>query len=168
MSGDDPYVVRRPLIGEAEECARVHVQVWQEAYAGLMPTSVLDALDPMAKVPLFRDAALGRLGEGRSLLVAVHRGTQQVVGFAAAGPPLDDDAPVPTHLYMINVLADHHGSGVGARLLAGVLGDRPSYLWVAEGNARAEAFYVKHGFARDGGRRTEQDFTVDVVRMTRR
>ena len=32
------------------------------------------------------------------------------------------------------------------------IGESPAYLWVAEGNPRALAFYLKHGFRPDGKR----------------
>ena len=55
-------------------------------------------------------------------------------------------------LYRLYVLPDHHGQGLGSRLLTAVLEDigRGSHtrLWLSylEGNKSAERFYAKHGF----------------------
>ena len=40
------WTITRPTLDDLEEMGRVHVQVWQEAYAGLMPDDYLAALDP--------------------------------------------------------------------------------------------------------------------------
>lgn len=67
---------------------------------------------------------------------------------------------------MLYVLASHHGSGVGAALLQQVLdASRPASLWVADPNPRAQAFYRKNGFERDGSVKVEGG--VREVRMVR-
>ncbi len=57
-------------------------------------------------------------------------------------------------LYVVNVLAAHHGTGLGellfTRAVGQVAGDEPVHLWVLVGNERARAFYRRHGFAPDG------------------
>ena len=52
-------------------------------------------------------------------------------------------------------------------LLAVAVGDRAAYLWVLDGNARATAFYRRHGFADEGGRKPEPDTGVVEIRMAR-
>ena len=165
------YEVRPPRLDEAAECARVHVRVWREAYAGLMRPEALADLDPATRVPLFERVARGGLPEGDELFVAVHRPDDgargSVVGMVSAGPGRDDDAPTALELRAINVLAAHHGTGVAQRLLDRAVGDRPAYLWVVEGNERAQAFYRRNGFRIDGGRKRDVDLGVDEVRMSR-
>ena len=51
--------------------------------------------------------------------------------------------------------------------MARVIGDRPAYLWVLEGNDRAAAFYRRHGFTDEGGRKPEPDTGVVEIRMAR-
>ena len=45
---DAGYVVRDARPADAVEIGRVHIQVWREAYAGLMPAEHPLALDPQA------------------------------------------------------------------------------------------------------------------------
>ena len=78
------------------------------------------------------------------------------------------DPATPTELWAINVLADHHGTGVAQALLDAALGDDDAYLWVVEGNERAQSFYRRNGFAVDGGRKRDERLGVDELRMTRR
>lgn len=67
---------------------------------------------------------------------------------------------------MLYVLAEHHGSGAGAGLLDAVVpAGVPAYLWVADPNPRAQAFYRKHGFVPDGV--TQVDDGVPEIRMVR-
>jgi ribosomal protein S18 acetylase RimI-like enzyme len=49
--------------------------------------------------------------------------------------------------------------------MAHAIGDRPAYLWVLEGNDRAVAFYRRHGFTEDGGRKLEPDTGLVEIRM---
>lgn len=62
-----------------------------------------------------------------------------------------------------------HGSGVGQLLLDAVIADSPAYLWVLDGNARAEAFYRRNSFRRDGAEREHAVAGIPrtTVRMVR-
>ena len=42
------------------------------------------------------------------------------------------------------------GTGVADSLLEAALGDSSAFLWVFEANARARAFYARHGFVECG------------------
>jgi GNAT superfamily N-acetyltransferase len=77
-------------------------------------------------------------------------GTNRIVGLADAGPGRDDPGPEELELYSIFTLRDTYGIGLGAALLSAAVGDSPAYLWVLRDNARAQAFYRKHGFRADG------------------
>ncbi|MEO2132894.1 GNAT family N-acetyltransferase [Microbacterium sp.] len=67
---------------------------------------------------------------------------------------------------MLYVLADHHGTGVGAALLDAVAPASAAHmLWVADPHPRAQAFSAKHGFVLDGTVRVDEG--VHELRMTR-
>ena len=97
----------------------------------------------------------------------VARDDDGIVGMATAGPGRDDDAPAALELYAINVLRRAHGTGLADDLMAVAVGDRAAYLWVLEGNDRALAFYRRHGFVDEGGRKPEPDTGVVEIRMAR-
>ncbi|WP_301530818.1 GNAT family N-acetyltransferase, partial [Corynebacterium variabile] len=92
-----------------------------------------------------------------------------IVAWASGGPGRDDDAPVDRELEGIYSPARVHGSGVGQLLLDAVIADSPAYLWVLDGNARAEAFYRRNGFRRDGAEREHAVAGIPrtTVRMVR-
>ncbi|WP_267424699.1 MULTISPECIES: GNAT family N-acetyltransferase [unclassified Curtobacterium] len=159
-----PVTVRAAVPEDAEAVAAVHVQAWQEAYAHLLPAAFLAALDPRDRVERWR-----RTIENPTVVVHVAEVDAAVVGWATAGPGREADAVRPLELEGIYVLAAAHGSGAGQGLLDASLGDRPAFLWVAEHNPRAEAFYRRNGFRRDGSVKVEPvgPHTITAVRMVR-
>jgi ribosomal protein S18 acetylase RimI-like enzyme len=159
-----PWTITRPALDDLEEMGRVHVLVWQEAYAGLMPADYLAGLDPTVG-PARWCERISDPSSGVDWWLA--RDEEGVVAMATSGPARDHDPPVGFELYAINVLRRAHGTGLADELMTHVIGDRAAYLWVLEGNARAQAFYRRHGFADDGGRKPEPDTGVLEVRMTR-
>jgi GNAT superfamily N-acetyltransferase len=86
------------------------------------------------------------------------------IGIAHSG--VDDDGR--RLLWILYLLAAHHGSGAGQALLDAVVDDGPASLWVLEENPRARAFYERNGFRADGERRpTGFDDGGDEIRMLR-
>lgn len=157
--------VRRPVVGDAAVMAEVHVRSWQETYRGLMSDSVLDDPGFLSRRQRFWTAALTdeRYAQNR---VAVAERDGEVVGVAMSGPPLDEDPSWPVQLYVLYLLAAHHGCGAGDQLLDAVVSiDESASLWVADPNPRAQAFYRKRGFRADGASKVKDG--VREIRMTR-
>jgi ribosomal protein S18 acetylase RimI-like enzyme len=157
------WTLARPTLDDLDELGRVHVRVWQEAYAGLMPADYLARLDPTLGPARWRE----RFGSSPDVDWWIARDEIGIVGMATCGPPRDDDAPVPLELYAINVLRRAYGTGLADDLMAHTVGDRAAYLWVLEGNGRARSFYRRHGFADEGGRKPEPATGVVELRMSR-
>jgi GNAT superfamily N-acetyltransferase len=144
--------VRAARPEDADGIGRVQVLAWRAAYRGVMPDDYLDGMDPAHQARFWRRITDER-PPGTGLLVAVLDAA--VVGFAGVGP---QESTVPTdrgQLYAINLEPAAWGSGAGARLLAvahtwlATAGYRTAVLWVAPGNARALAFYARHGWVDD-------------------
>jgi GNAT superfamily N-acetyltransferase len=158
-----PTVQIRPLVErDAEAMAHLHLDVWEEAYAGLMPASVFAE----RRAATDDRAAMWRRIAAESptpTLVAVH--DRALIGFASVGPARDDDVDVHEELWALYIRAAWYGTGLGHRLLTEVVGERPAYLWVLRGNVRAIGFYRRHGFTFDTAER-EDEFGVEL-RMVR-
>lgn len=150
---------------DADELGRVHTEVWREAYADIMPADYLAGLRPERSAAYWRARAADPAHAHRTLVARDADGL--VVGFISTGPSRDDDAPTAWELYAINLLARVHGTGLADELLARGLGDRPATLWVVEANARALAFYRRHGFEPEGAR-TRHAAGAPEIRMIRR
>lgn len=157
-------IARGADILDAESIARVHVTAWQEAYAHLLPATFLASLNVAARAERWR----GIIADPRTT-VLVATIDDVVVGWASAGPGRDPEAPRDRELEGIYVLASTYGSGAGQALLDGVIGDAPAYLWTADDNPRAEGFYRRNGFRRDGATKREHlgPHPLDAVRLVR-
>jgi GNAT superfamily N-acetyltransferase len=153
--------VRPAVPDDAERIVDIRNTGWREAYAHL--------LSPEFLANLVTDAGGFRRGierADRTVVVAELDG--DLVGYALAGPPAEDDAPRDWCLAHIYQYARAHGSGTGQALLDAAVGDRPAYLWTAEDNPRALAFYRRNGFTPDGTRKIEPDWeNMPAIRLVR-
>lgn len=135
-----------------------------------MDRAKLDALTVAARTERW-ERILGGLerqeAAGVHTRCAVHTVSARIVGFATGGTPRDDDAPSTTQLWSLNVLPDHHGTGVAAALMDAVIGAGGAYLWLATGNDRALAFYRKHGFELDRAVQVDEEWSCHESRMVR-
>jgi len=156
--------IRRAEPSDAAAGAACHIACWREAYADILDPAVLaertsDLVDrterwrQMTAAPQPRWLAVTESGE--------------IVGFSAAGPGRDDGIDIELELYAIYVRAAHQGIGIADRLLRAAIGSAPAYLWVFEGNPRAQAFYARHGFEADGERKIDPFFERPEIRMVR-
>jgi GNAT superfamily N-acetyltransferase len=138
-----PRVTLRPAgPADAEAIARVFVAARRDALPGLADPHGFDDT-----VRFFRDVVAAR----RQVRVAVADGG--VTGFVAFG------GGEVEHLY---VAPGSQGHGLGARLLALATAEgTPLELWVFQRNARARAFYERHGWRlvelTDGARNEERE-----------
>lgn len=157
--------IRPASEADADGFAAVHLQGWVEAYSHLLSPDFFAGRDPAVMAERWR-ATFGAPDPAVEYLVADVDG--DIVGIASAGHGRGDDPPRPDELYMIYVLAAHYGTGVGQALLDSALDTLPAFLWVAEDNPRAHAFYRRNGFALDGARDTIEKWeNMAEVRMVR-
>ncbi len=158
--------IREAVIGDADVLGAVHIQCWREAYfPHILSAASFEVATPALRAERWR-SILAAPGNVKNW-VAEKDG--RIIGFAAAGEGRETDLWQLHELYSIYVLAEAHGTGVGQALLDAALGDVPAYLWVAEQNPRAQAFYRRNGFTPDGAAKTEPFVrdTVAELRMTR-
>jgi len=157
-------VVRPAEVEDGPAIGQVQVQVWREAYAGLMLAEPLAAMDPGRIGGLWTE----RLADPPyGLRTGVALVGDALVGFAAAGPS-GDDPPLPgQRLFAINCVRGVHGTGVSHALLDAVLEPGPCSLWVVVGNDRAIGFYERRGFVVDGATQDDVRLGVTEQRMVR-
>jgi GNAT superfamily N-acetyltransferase len=147
-------VVRRAHPADARGIAEVKVESWRAAYVGVMPQSVLDAMDVDVHEQLWRTFVARD-----TLAVFVAERDDRIIGFANVGPCRDE--PGIGELYAIYVRPDAWGTGAGLALMktaAEWLRERwpEAVLWVAEENPRARRFYERCGWTVDGGRKVDE------------
>ena len=156
--------VRRASLDDARGIATVHVRAWQETYGHLVAAESLARLNVDQRELRWREII--PLDAAR---IWVATDGDAVVGFAGASTGHGSDGPGDLELDSIYVLSAHHGSGAGQRLLDAAIGDEPAFLWVAEDNPRARAFYARNRFVADGAEDTHAlaGTPVRAIRMVR-
>ena len=163
--------------------ARVHVETWQETYRGLMPDDQLDDPENYARSRELWESVIvnaDRRGARVAVAVSTAAGSQiaadGVMGIALSMPRRSADgangddgtspAPDGWELKVLYVYRAFHGTGAGAALLRAVTSaHEDTYLWVADPNPRAQAFYAKHGFAPTG--KASEEFGLNEIEMYR-
>lgn len=158
--------IRQATALDLERMAAMREMAWHESYEELVPEEVLDWLDARRSrtVENWRKMLL----DGTHFWIAVDG--DEIVGLSQACPRGDDDIDVLLEVDMLYVRQAYKGSGLADALLKTAIGDADAYAWVLENNARAIAFYRRHGFVEDEVRRDVPNMppTVRERRLVRR
>ncbi|MET3949318.1 GNAT family N-acetyltransferase [Arthrobacter sp. UYEF36] len=156
--------VRAAVLDDAAGIARVHLQAWRESYAHLLPASSLAGLQQGPREARWRGIITAATSD-----IWVACAGKEIVGWASAGAGRDDNGPRRRELEGIYVLASQYGSGAGQLLLDAAVGDAGAYLWIAEENPRAFAFYRRNRFVPDGATAVHElaGIPVRILRMVR-
>jgi GNAT superfamily N-acetyltransferase len=146
--------ILRATAADAAVIAELQIQVWQQAFADLLPAQVV-MTDPVAHAETW-DA---RLRQGGPVLLALEGA--EPVGFAAVSFGLDDRnllAPVG-EIEVLYVLPRWGRRGHGGRLLVGAaaelrrIGATAARWWLPESDKATARFLRGAGWSADGLRR---------------
>jgi GNAT superfamily N-acetyltransferase len=138
--------------GDALAVARVHVRSWQHAYRALIPSDYLDQLRPEDRAQRYDFANPDP--HAPYTIVAVDDGS--IAGFATTSASHDADLPHHGELCALYVDPDRWGRGIGAALVSAArarlrqFGHHKAFLWMLDGNRRADCFYQADGWSSDG------------------
>lgn len=145
-----PPIVRirpgRPA--DAEAIARVYVESWRSAYAGIIPNGVLVRMSTSAQAREWTQQ-LSRHSHADSVLVADVPGAG-IVGFGSCGVARRSQLPHAGEIFTLYVAAEHQERGIGRALLYRLfdrLTDRgldSAVVWVLAQNP-ARFFYEAMG-----------------------
>lgn len=145
----DPLsLVRAAEPDDAEVIARCLARCWQESYTHLLSPGFLTGLD--AQIEQRTQMWRGAMVRGRRRPSVAEVGGRVVGVCAAVDHSFVDGHPRRWQLRVLYLRQAHQGSGLGQALLDVQLADHPAYLWVAEDNPRAQAFYGRNRFRPDG------------------
>lgn len=139
--------IREATAEDALLISRIIASSWQGAYQELIDPVYLSRLPDEYWLPSMRTW----LDSGRMYgFIAEENG--QPAGCIVYGRGRDEDYADWGEIVSLYVLPGMMGRGVGSALLTNALdvlhadGFDRVYLWAIEGNARAERFYLHHGF----------------------
>jgi GNAT superfamily N-acetyltransferase len=154
-------VVRRPTLDDVDELARINIDTWRTAYAGIVPQARINQMDPATYRQRWVDTvSLTRPGVG--VFVADIDG--RPAAYAVGGPyrPQEDAAPEVVdglgELFAIYVDPPMQSKGAGVAVhdaLLGWLGEQgytEAALWVLVANETARSWYARRGWRADGAR----------------
>lgn len=147
----EDVAIRPARLSDANGIADVHIETWREAYAGVIQDSYLLELDAGVQARAWQRDIVGRR-PGAGILVATVKGArrEQVVGFGSWGRCRSAALPYAGEVYMLYILNDWQGRGVGRRMLGALFrqiarSERNSaFLWVLSANP-ARFFYDAMG-----------------------
>ena len=148
-------LIRPATVADADALGRLHVRTWRAAYAGQLPQSYLDAMDPVARAAQWVHILQTITPPTGTTVLVDH---DDVVGFTSIGPNRADDAePTLGEVYAIYVTPDRWGQGAGRWLMDVAVrqlraaGFTSATLWVLDTNVQARRFYETYGWRPDGG-----------------
>lgn len=142
-----PVRVRPAHPADAEAIARIYVDAWRDAYAGILPDRVLVALSPRRQAAFWRGLISRRGGE--RVLVSEDAGGR-VVAFGSCGRAGAAGLPFEGEVYTLYVAPGHQGVGIGRPLLRRLFrllrrqGMKSALVWVLADNP-ARFFYEAVG-----------------------
>jgi ribosomal protein S18 acetylase RimI-like enzyme len=154
--------IRKVEPGDLPRLGAMHSAVWTELYSNVLSGAVLASLDPGTMTDLW--GKFSTRGADYVQHVAVEG--DEIVGFVGIGPGREVGYELGRELYFLVVDPAHRRAGVGKALLKVADAD---YLWVAEQNRTAQAFYRKQKYFPDSIAREGTLFTAALpeIRMAR-
>lgn len=163
MISDGDYQIDRARPGDAPELARVYVETWRSAYAGILPARVL--LNMQTAIHEVRFARWIGQQNGKQFVLTARVDGHRIAGLASAGHARGH-ARTTGEIYTLYVDPDWQGLGIGKDLLKTSLrrlsgaGFRKAILWVLAENP-SRFFYEAHGGVR-AAERVERLWNTDL------
>lgn len=139
-------IIRRASVDDTPGIARVRVDTWRSAYAGIIPDEYLSALDYDESARQFRSFFSDE--EDRSVVYVGENAAGEIAAFACAGPERKDLDTSYGEIYAVYVASAYQRQGVGRRLIAACARDLKEsgksrlILWVLAQNP-FRSFYEK-------------------------
>lgn len=161
--------LRKAVLSDAEQIAKIHVDSWEVAFEGLMPENYIKGYTLSARIKEWLETI-----RTNAEFVVVAESYSTVVGFMSYRP--HPDAPETIELSKLYLCPTYYGKGTGSLFMqklenvARDNGVRKIHLYVLNNNVTAIQFYMKHGFENADGfvsKEFEGTTIIDVL-MTKR
>jgi GNAT superfamily N-acetyltransferase len=139
--------IRRARVDDSAGLARVQVDSYRTAYAGIFPQAYLDRFTYQEQEQDWRDLLSS---EGEDELYVAETDAGEIVGYALGRPGFSEVPPYDSELIAFHVQRSHQKQGVGRQLLSVLAGQlwhrgcKSLMLWVLEENP-SRAFYEEMG-----------------------
>jgi ribosomal protein S18 acetylase RimI-like enzyme len=159
-------IIRRATPTDASRIATIHVETWQSAYQGLIPSDCLDSLSIAKRYEKWQ-TKLNNVHDKTIYLVSLIN--EEVLGWASMCKCQDDDAK--SYWGEVGALYVHptaQKKGLGSLLMAEGMnilkqaGYTYATLWVLTSNVVARAFYESKGWRVEGRTKIDQRDGFDL------
>ena len=140
--------IRTAQVTDAAAIARVHVDTWRTAYAGLLPAESLAGLSYDQREQRWQ--MILTESPHRHLTFVATTPQAEVIGFVGGGPEQSGELGCDGELYALYLRQEYHGQRLGKRLVRHLAqqmvdqGFRSLALWVLE-DTPARGFYAALG-----------------------
>ncbi len=130
----------------AWDIARVHIDTWRSAYAGIVPDPYLQSLSYEQRTDMWKEIL--STAPLRNHYWVAKDANERIVGFSTGGKNRDTAQPFDGEVTALYLLKEFHGRGIGKRLFLDSLeqlyrhGYRSAITWVLADNPAAQ-FYAK-------------------------
>lgn len=148
-------IIRLATAEDARAIAAVQVASWRSTYRGIVPDSLLDAMD----VDAGAERWVGNLSSGRSV-THVAEGDLGVCGFVGWGPVREAVGEFDGELWALYLADEDHGRGLGRRMVETAArellaaGYRSMIVWALQENPTV-GFYKHLGAVAVSGKMVE-------------
>jgi len=139
--------IRQAKVKDSAGLARVQVDSYQTAYAGLLPQPYLDRFTCTEQEQDWRDLLSCELND---IVYVAETDAGEIVGYALGRPGVSDVSPYDGELVALHVRRSHQRRGIGRRLVAAIAaqlqrrGCTSLMLWVLGENS-SRLFYERLG-----------------------
>lgn len=173
MPCEGPVHLRRATIEDAAGIAQVHVDGWQRAHRGVVPSEYIECQSALGHADFWRDE-LRLAAPDRAPWVALL--DERIIGFASGGIARDADAERGTgEVYQLFVAPECWEKGIRSNLMEHVLRDLQQHgfdqaiFWIIAADSTMRAFAEYVGWKTDGTSRLEEcpGALVEELRHTR-
>lgn len=142
------FTIRKANNEDVEKVAFINAESWQTTYRGIIAQPFLETITPEQQLPRAK-----RLVESSELscIVAEHKRTGEIAGFACFGKNREPKVDADCELQAIYLLEKYQGYGIGKMLFDfGVKelkenSKQSMTVSVFEANRKARAFYERQG-----------------------
>lgn len=162
----DNLIIREAKLNDAEDIAKVHIKIWQQAYKGQIPDDFLENLSVENRTKVWVEN-ISNPKPKQNIFVAESGG--KILGFVAVGPNRDKDARKDWgELYAIYVDQQSAGKGVGTSLTQKGLdflkseSFKQATLWVLVSNTKGRKFYENRGWKAENKIKRDKIGRVEV------
>jgi ribosomal protein S18 acetylase RimI-like enzyme len=140
------WSIRAARTSDVQAIARTDVETWQTTYPGMLPDTLLTALDPRQRARQWARFVAQRPGD--AMLAIDER--DRVLGFGSCGAQRETMLPYAGEIFTLYVAPDFQGQGVGRQLMLALFqrmirsGLSSAMLWVLSANP-SRFFYERVG-----------------------